>query len=830
LVDGNPSYSRLTPAQRTPVIAKSMDVLPDGRTKISAHIVYPRILSTLEDMKRARELAIHQGCVDKEDAPDIKAYGQSQKMRLPLFPKSNDDRRMLIPEPGSDYEDHIISYINHEEDSVVIKVDAQSRGRPRSKNPTTPRRTDDDEDEDDEDRCQGYARKLLECCGFASVEFKGFRPNPGEFIWDFQDEEAKKHCPLCGGEHDSTNNYVLKVIAGAAYLFRHTDKCTSVDLTGTHFMSPETRMLVEQPLDGYDLSVVQSKATRDFFERRGVHYVSRVDGNKIALYRFMGHHWTKVKGGQVIQDMRACLAEGTDFHKEEIYADILDKLMKKAGASGHCKLYNVMRKRKEFISADKSRNALINDFAHHVEVPGNEEVFDTENYVLHFTNGYVDLRTMEFNPVTPKKLNTKFVPYDYPEDVPEVQLEFVRTLLGRLVRSTPEREWLLRLCACCLDGDVDLKAFGILTDSVRNVHEEVGSNGKSTFIRFLADTLGTHDEGYAVKMSASDFEENAMVQSNAHTSNLLKVVGRRMAYADELSERKNMDVEGMKNRTGGDNVFSVRPMYEPDIKAVWRATVFMVTNNLGVPKFHGDPALEQRMLVFPFETKFTSDARIIQEDERRVIAHPGEDRHVYPMDQEMGQKLQDCRPAFMRILLDIYPSVRSQFTKDVVGPKPLKMQNYISFLRMKECRAIMEFFDTRLEIVTVEAGPLRTWNRDKNKRTALSELQKMWRDYSQARGTSSVVSKEYVLDSIKAWIFSKGLNLAMVMRKRDQDAPATGQERPSDILFKGLRMRSEEMMLEEDDGVDRVDFCGGGARQVFLEDFGPAPKRSRTEV
>ena len=123
LTDGNPRYEELSAEQLTPVIAKSMDVLSDGRTKISAHIVYPRVLATTESMKKARELAVHHGYVSNDDAPDNKAYNRNcQKMRLPLFPKDNDER-ILVPGEDDDYEDHIISYLNRE-DRVVI--DAES--------------------------------------------------------------------------------------------------------------------------------------------------------------------------------------------------------------------------------------------------------------------------------------------------------------------------------------------------------------------------------------------------------------------------------------------------------------------------------------------------------------------------------------------------------------------------------------------------------------------------------------------------------------------------------------------------------------------------------
>jgi len=580
LTDGNPRYEELSAEQLTPVIAKSMDVLSDGRTKISAHIVYPRVLATTESMKKARELAVHHGYVSNDDAPDNKAYNRNcQKMRLPLFPKDNDER-ILVPGEDDDYEDHIISYLNRE-DRVVIDAEStpEVRGRPRSRNAARAQEASDNSER--------AALELARLCGFPAPVMVSKRVGEGDgpSFYEFQDEEAMRACPLCHGTHDSNNNYVLKVSGRRCFLTRHTENCEEMDVH--EFVSAPTKIVMDAFDNNIGLAMYHAQAIRKRFDLAGMRYMVLRDGEKVQWWKWRGNHWGE-DSTDLDHDIRVVMSPDSDFGKDKRMSECIKALC--AASDDKPYLCSVIRECEAQISHPKL-STLKKELASHLTVSaGKEEVFDVHDHLLHFPNGYLDLDDYDevrgrfaFHAPDPEKRNSRMCGVDYAEDYDEGRMRRVDELLELWVPDAECRDYLLRFFSCMLSGDQDVKAFLVMTDSVDAGTGHVGSNGKSKCLKLLSSVLGAGDEGYACTLSPGTFEQNTTNQANAHTANIASVPGRRMVYVDEMSKEKALSKENVKNWTSGtSDLYPVRQVYQPMRYMRWKAKIVFACNNMQV--------------------------------------------------------------------------------------------------------------------------------------------------------------------------------------------------------------------------------------------------------
>lgn len=153
--------------------------------------------------------------------------------------------------------------------------------------------------------------------------------------------------------------------------------------------------------------------------------------------------------------------------------------------------------------------------------------------------------------------------------------------------------FLRRLCGYFLTGDV--------SEQILAVFHGGGSNGKSTFLTALQNTLG---QDYTAPAPTGLLMEK---KSEAHPTELAGLFGKRLIVAQETNAGSRLAESTVKQLTGGD-LISARRMRED----FWS---FSPTHKLVIcsnhkPRVKGtDHAIWRRLVLIPFERKFWNPAK-----------------------------------------------------------------------------------------------------------------------------------------------------------------------------------------------------------------------------
>jgi len=179
-----------------------------------------------------------------------------------------------------------------------------------------------------------------------------------------------------------------------------------------------------------------------------------------------------------------------------------------------------------------------------------EGLLDRDPMLLNVENGILDLRTGKLRRHDPDELLTKLVPVRYVEGaqcptwdrfVLQITREEERAAEGR---STPIADYLRRWFGYCLTGMVNEQAFV--------VHWGSGSNGKSTLLAMMAETMGDYACTAPPGLVAAGKGER-------HPTEIASLMGRRMVTAHESGEGVVLREDFIKQATGED-VLSARFM------------------------------------------------------------------------------------------------------------------------------------------------------------------------------------------------------------------------------------------------------------------------------
>lgn len=212
--------------------------------------------------------------------------------------------------------------------------------------------------------------------------------------------------------------------------------------------------------------------------------------------------------------------------------------------------------------------------------------------LLNVKNGVVDLETGKLYPAAPELLLTLQCNAAYNPAARSAEFEnFMRQILP----DEMTRRAVLRFLGYCLTGRVnEEKALFVLGG---------GGNGKGTLFRTVMQMLGS----YAVA-----FNVNAILKAKlpkdgeAATPEFAKLEFIRLAVANELPPDKFLDVAKFKDVTGSDP-FAVRQLHKKSTVINPNFKMVFVGNYLPKLENPNDYAVERRLIVTPFEQKFTEE-------------------------------------------------------------------------------------------------------------------------------------------------------------------------------------------------------------------------------
>ncbi len=247
-----------------------------------------------------------------------------------------------------------------------------------------------------------------------------------------------------------------------------------------------------------------------------------------------------------------------------------------------------------------------------------EGLLDRDPMVLNCANGILDLRTGALRRHDPEELLTKLVPVDYVEGAKcptweKVLLQITREdweaqgvwRVGMAPKPTPVADYLRRWFGYCLTGMVNEQVF--------LVHWGSGSNGKSTVLTMMAETMGDYAATAPPGLVAAGKGER-------HPTEIASLMGRRMVTAHESGEGVVLREDFIKQATGED-VLSARFMRGDFFDFRPTHKLQLLTNHK--PSIKGqDEGIWRRVQLAPYLASFGTEEEV-EEGKRGAVKDLG---------------------------------------------------------------------------------------------------------------------------------------------------------------------------------------------------------------
>lgn len=344
-----------------------------------------------------------------------------------------------------------------------------------------------------------------------------------------------------------------------------------------------------------------------------------------------GHHWELDIGSSV------ALAKVEAVAQEylRIAGQIAERIQPASSPEMSAEERSVLERKRNALLARAKRcrsrdRKTVLEFVHSglpepLAIMGNE--LDGDPWLLGVSNGVIDLRDQSFRPGRPDDYITMVAPTEWRGLDAEAKpfLDF----LGHMLEDNEE---LVRFMLCFL---------GMALFAGQREHKflvlfgEGGRNGKDTLMGILRDVLGA---AMCSDVPPEMFMEQSFVRdAEKPAPMLLKLRGKRIAYASESSRKHRFDSETVKRLTGG-NSLSARGMHTDNV-ITWEMThtVILLTNALPAAPA-GDDAFWTRVLGIELR--------------RRYVDHPDpKNTDEYPKDPDMRAKIAACSSGVLACLV-----------------------------------------------------------------------------------------------------------------------------------------------------------------------------------
>lgn len=236
-----------------------------------------------------------------------------------------------------------------------------------------------------------------------------------------------------------------------------------------------------------------------------------------------------------------------------------------------------------------------------------ENEFDSDPYLRCVANGVLDLRTGQLSPYDPSLLMSKRIDVSYKPNAADSS-----PLLRQVLSAMPEDaiDW-----AQVMFGQA---MFGLQpSSSVVTFMHGSGSNGKSTIINLLKETMGT----YSSELSKSAFNFKSTDSKYA----LYQMRGVSQTILEELPKGVNLDIDTLKEIAGTETIIA-RGVCKDFITFENMLSVFVSTNHL--PRVdtenNTDYGTQRRLIALPFPYRFVTSethARNPQPNDRMASSY-----------------------------------------------------------------------------------------------------------------------------------------------------------------------------------------------------------------
>lgn len=326
-------------------------------------------------------------------------------------------------------------------------------------------------------------------------------------------------------------------------------------------------------------------------------------------------------------------------------------------SEGHLNQINVTERT---LGNDSNIKSIINCF--HTEVYDNTfaDRMDKDVFLIGCNNGYVDIRTKQLHPFGRDVFITKTVGYNYfNDDNPRDQSirDEWDEYIAKAFPKADERDIAHIYFGYCLRGDHPEKKFVIRKD------KSGGDAGKSKLLQAITTVMGTYaKEGNNVHI----YKNTGFSNQNSHNADILSYRGFRLAFFEELDDKKALDTKGAKEKHGGNSRKPARALYgKEDVMVDLLTKWVLIFNDQCAPKFNtSDAAFIARILVIPCRAKFLPDKEYAKSN------------HLYKQkaDPHIDTKFQRWKPYILEWMMEGYQLYEEKGFTDI----PVECKNWRS--------------------------------------------------------------------------------------------------------------------------------------------------------
>jgi hypothetical protein len=264
----------------------------------------------------------------------------------------------------------------------------------------------------------------------------------------------------------------------------------------------------------------------------------------------------------------------------------------------------------------------------YADLENNDIKFDDYICEIHFNNGYMDLKTLEFKPrILHKHYITEVIKRDYVQSTSAQQKEVLKPF-SKIYPKNEDFDNILLVLGSCLSGkaNIDQDTLFLLGK---------GSSGKS----FTLELTKASIEIYLKELKSDTFTNN-----NAKADKILNTFNKspfvRISWINEMEDKK-MDDSLFKAFCDGKAQTTV--LYQDGSNSIELKSKAIVTAN-NMPNIKIDKGTTRRILSYTHKSNFVDHQKDVDESQ-----------HIYLKDKELINKLKE-QPSLLNAWFDILAS------------------------------------------------------------------------------------------------------------------------------------------------------------------------------
>jgi putative DNA primase/helicase len=335
---------------------------------------------------------------------------------------------------------------------------------------------------------------------------------------------------------------------------------------------------------------------RNIFEKN-----LRYDHAEEEWYRWEDHHWRMDVLKNVLRDIEDVIKI---YEKEK---ERVAKLCAEAIAEGDknaikkwTRTLNELRGRIRALRTRARKKNVLALAACGPPLGVTGEEWDNHPWLLPCANGVINLRTGDLHDGSREDFIKTVAPTTW-EGISEEAPLWKQFLLEVFNRHGKLISYIQRLLGMALVGEVKEHIFPIFWGK--------GRNGKGTLLETIAHVLGPLAGPVQGEMLLS---QNWTRSSAAPSADIMALKGRRLAWASETEEGRELNISKVKWLVGGDTLAGRPPFGKRVIEFKPTHTLFLLTNNK--PKATADDyALWDRISLVPFTKSFVDNPKYADE-------------------------------------------------------------------------------------------------------------------------------------------------------------------------------------------------------------------------